>query len=32
MKPQGAHAVSSRLNSPRSNDEKLIEPLETDVD
>ena len=27
-----AYAVSDRINSPLSNDEKLVEPLETDVD
>jgi putative SOS response-associated peptidase YedK len=27
-----AYAVSDRINSPRSNDETLVEPLETDVD
>jgi putative SOS response-associated peptidase YedK len=27
-----AYPVSSRVNSPRNNDEKLIEPLKTDVD
>jgi putative SOS response-associated peptidase YedK len=27
-----AYAVSDRINSPRNNDETLLEPLETDVD
>ena len=27
-----AYAVSDRINSPHSNDETLVEPLETDVD
>jgi putative SOS response-associated peptidase YedK len=27
-----AYAVSDRINSPHSNDESLLEPLETDVD
>ena len=27
-----AYAVSDRINSPRNNDESLLEPLETDVD
>jgi putative SOS response-associated peptidase YedK len=27
-----AYAVSDRINSPDNNDEKLLEPLETDVD
>jgi hypothetical protein len=27
-----AYAVSSRVDSPRNNDETLLEPLQTDVD